>query len=77
MKDRLAFAGRFDVGGFGVGSDLTWQAFPYLDWSLAKSTSLQLGYRWLATDYEAGSGSSLFRYDVLVQGPQVGLTFHF
>jgi hypothetical protein len=77
VKDQLTFAGRFDVGGFDVGSDLTWQAFPYLDWRIAKSTSLQLGYRWLATDYETGSGASLFRYDVIVQGPQIGLTFHF
>jgi hypothetical protein len=74
MKDKLTLDGRFDIGGFGAGSDLTWQAFPYLNWRLSEKASLQLGYRWLATDYETGSGADEFRYDVTVQGPQVGLT---
>jgi hypothetical protein len=74
---KLTFDGRFDVGGFGVGSDFTWQAYPYLNWRFAKWGSAQLGYRWLGTDYETGSGANKFRYDVVVQGPQIGLTFHF
>ena len=68
---------RGDIGGFGVGSDLTWQAFPYLDWRFAKWGSVQLGYRWLYMDYETGSGGSQFKYDMLNQGPQLGLTVHF
>jgi len=43
---------RSDVGGFGVGSDLTWQVFPYLNWQFTKWGSLQAGYRWLYMDYE-------------------------
>jgi hypothetical protein len=74
---KLTFDGRFDVGGFGVASDLTWQAFPYLNWRFAKWGSAQLGYRWLGTDYEDGSGSRRFAYDVIVHGPQLGLTAHF
>lgn len=66
---------RGDVGGFGVGSDFTWQAFPYLSWQFARWGSLQAGYRWLYMDYETGSGSSRFKYDVLNQGPQLGVTF--
>jgi hypothetical protein len=31
----------------------------------------------LATDYHTGSGRSAFLYDVLLQGPEVGLTIHF
>ncbi len=68
---------RGDVGGFGVGSDLTWQVFPYFGWRFAKWGSLQLGYRWLYMDYETGSGASRFKYDMLNQGPQIGLTAHF
>lgn len=68
---------RGDVGGFGVGSDLTWQVFPYLGWQYARWGSLQLGYRWLYMDYETGSGTEQFKYDILNQGPQIGLTFHF
>ena len=77
IGDKLSFDGRFDVGGFGVGSDLTWQAFPYLNWRFTKWGSLQVGYRWLGTDYETGSGASKFKYDMIAQGPQVGFLFHF
>lgn len=79
----LPFAKKFsldlrgDVGGFGVGSDLTWQAFPFVSWHLSKSFSMHAGYRWVYTDYETGSGASRFSYDMLTQGPQLGFTFHF
>jgi hypothetical protein len=39
-----------DIGGFGVGSDLTWQAYPYLNWQISKLASVQAGYRLLYTD---------------------------
>jgi hypothetical protein len=66
-----------DIGGFNVGSDFTWQAFPYFDWRFAKWGSAQAGYRFLSTDYETGSGLNRFKYDILSQGPQLGLTLHF
>ena len=77
IKDKLSFDGHFDIGGFGAGSDLTWQAFPYFNWRFAKWGSAQLGYRWLGTDYETGSGLNKFKYDVVLQGVQVGVTAHF
>jgi hypothetical protein len=73
----FSFNVRGDIGGFGVGSDLTWQAFPYFGWQFAKWASLEAGYRWVSMDYETGSGDSRFKYDMLLQGPQIGLTFHF
>ena len=74
---KFTFNVRGDVGGFGIGSDVTWQAFPYLNWQLAKSVALQAGYRWIYTDYETGSGLQTFKYDILSQGPQFGFSFHF
>jgi len=74
---KLTFDGHFDIGGFGAGSELTWQAYPYLNWRFTKWGSVQLGYRWLGTDYHTGGGTSEFRYDVVAQGPQIGLTLHF
>jgi hypothetical protein len=68
---------RGDLGGFGAGSDFTWQAFPCFGWQFAKWGSLQAGYRWLYMDYETGSGASRFKYDVLTQGPQLGVTVSF
>jgi hypothetical protein len=77
VGQKLSVDGRFDIGGFGVSSDLTWQAYPYLNWRFAKWGSAQIGYRWLGTDYETGSGANKFQYHVLVQGPQLGVTIHF
>jgi len=66
-----------DIGGFGVNSDLTWQAYPFLGWQFAKWGALQAGYRFYSIDYKNDSGSRPFEYDVLYRGPQVGITFHF
>jgi hypothetical protein len=77
MGKKWSFNVRGDIGGFGVGSDLTWQAFPYFNWQYTKWGSLQLGYRWVSNDYESGSGSNRFLYDVMSQGPQIGFGFHF
>jgi len=77
LSKKFSFNVRGDIGGFGVGSDLTWQAFPYLSWQFTRWGSLQAGYRWLYMDYETGSGTSHFKYDMLNQGPQLGVTFSF
>ena len=66
-----------DVGGFGVASDVTWQAFPFVSWHFTEWGSLQVGYRWMYTDYETGSGARRFAYDMTTQGPQLGFTLHF
>jgi hypothetical protein len=75
--EKLTLDGRCDIGGFGAGSDLTWQVFPTLNWRFASWGSAQLGYRWLGTDYETGRGTSRFVYDVVAQGPQLGFSLHF
>jgi hypothetical protein len=66
-----------EIGGFGLGSDFTWQVFPTVGIHLTRSASLELGYRWLDLDYASGEGGSAFRYDVLTQGPVVGFGFRF
>lgn len=66
-----------EIGGFGVGSDFTWQIFPTIGVRLTERASLEFGYRWLDIDYETGEGVTLFKYDVLTQGPLVGFAFRF
>jgi hypothetical protein len=66
-----------EVGGFGLGSDFTWQIFPTVGIRLGKGASLELGYRWLDLDYASGEGATEFRYDVLSQGPVLGFGFKF
>jgi hypothetical protein len=66
-----------EVGGFGAGSDFTWQVFPTVSLRLTQKTSLDFGYRWLDLDYATGEGNEQFRYDVLTQGPVLGFGFRF
>jgi hypothetical protein len=76
LTSHFSFDLRGDVGGFSAGSDLTWQVFPYLNWRFADWGSMQAGYRLLSVDYEDGSGTGEFRYDVLTHGAQLGVTIH-
>ena len=77
LSSKFAVRVHGDVGGFGAGSSFSGQIEPMLDWRLGKVVSLQFGYRWLYADYKTGSGTNLFRYDMLTQGPQFGGVFHF
>ena len=54
INQRLFVAGRADVGGFGVGSDLTWQASASLGWQINETWSTELGYRYMNIDYTDG-----------------------
>ncbi len=64
---------RGDVGGFGVGSDLTWTAQGALAWWVARRATLRVGYRHRSIDYESGG----FVYDVDLFGPFFAFTFTF
>lgn len=75
---KLSFQVMGDIGGLGVGgSGLSWQVEPILNYQFNERFSVQAGYRWIQTDYEKGAGKDRFRYDVLTQGPQLGLTIRF
>ena len=65
------------MGGFDVGSDITWhaQASYNIDTTLfGHPVTGQLGYRALYVDYDQGSGTELIGIDLLFHGPVVGLT---
>jgi hypothetical protein len=77
LGDSVDLHFRGDVGGFGIGSKLTWQLFPYVAWRISELVSVQGGYRVLSVDYEKGTGSDRVLFDVIELGPQIGVTFHF
>ena len=68
---------RGDVGGFGVGSDLTWQMMASVNWKVRDNLEVVAGYRNLDADYEDGSGADLFKYDMVTSGPGIGVSFKF
>ena len=73
-KKDWTISGRADVGA--GGSDLTWSAIALVGWQFNKWGSLNAGYKWLAYDYETGSGLSRFSWDVTYEGPIAGLVIN-
>lgn len=72
---------RGDIGGFGVGSQFTWQAMATYNWFLYQHGPMTLdgylGWRALSVDYTQGSGINRYEFNVLQQGPVVGFTGRF
>ena len=73
LTDRLSLQALGDVGGFGAGSDLTWQAFAGIGYRFHPRWTFTAGYRALAVDFERGD----FELDVIMHGPVLGLGFRF
>ena len=66
-----------DIGGFGVGSDLTWSATAVLGFDTRlgdRPLTLFAGYRALGEDYD---GRSSFGFDTILHGPVLGATVWF
>lgn len=61
------------VGGFGVGSHLTWDTFGGVGFQFNNSVSAIAGYRHLEVDYEHNG----FVFDVEMSGPVIGMTIAF
>jgi hypothetical protein len=77
FNDTFSLGMRADIGGFDVGSKLTWQAVVRATWNMTDTFFGSVGYRILATDYEDGSGAGRFIYDVTIQGPGIGFGWRF
>ncbi|MFC7397737.1 autotransporter outer membrane beta-barrel domain-containing protein [Chelatococcus sp. GCM10030263] len=78
MADRWFLNGLVDIGGFGVGSQITSQGFVSVGYKWTESLSTAVGYRVLYTDYEAsGNHAGTFRYDTTMHGPFVSMALHF
>ena len=73
FTDRCYALARADVGGFGVGSDLTWQLYGGLGYQLTQHVAMELGYRHMYVDYTDGN----FSYDVSTSGVMLSLGYRF
>ncbi len=78
-RSNLRFAPRWsaliygDVGGFGVGSEQTFQVVGTLNYQVSEQFFLSAGYRYLTLDYQS-DGREL---DLQINGPVVGATWRF
>lgn len=73
LTDRWGVVGYADVGGFGLSSDLTWQAMASVNYRLNDRFSVVVGYRYYAIDYDHDG----FVFDVAQYGPLIGTTIRF
>jgi hypothetical protein len=73
LGDSLAITAYGDIGGFGVGSQFTWQAFATLDYRITENITASAGFRWIHIDYDKG------RTDISLDmaGPIIGASLRF
>jgi hypothetical protein len=74
-KTRVTLWG--DYGGFGAGSDQTWQTIGGLGYTFLNGIDVFGGYRAYAFDYEEGTGASRVAFDLIYHGPMLGMGYKF
>lgn len=65
--------GYLDLGGFGVGSELTWQASVTANYQASDNLYLSVGWRHLFVDYRDGGTA----FEGAMSGPVIGATWRF
>ncbi len=73
INDCWFIQGGGDIGGFGVSSDLIWQATVALGYHFTDSVAGLIGYRGMGVDYSDGG----FLVDTIAHGPALGLSIRF
>lgn len=73
FAEHWSFMGYGDVGGFGVGSKITYQAIAGANWEFAKSFTAKVGYRYMYQDYDKNN----FLWKMAAHGAYVGLGIAF
>jgi hypothetical protein len=76
LSDRWNLTAEANVGGFGVGSDLAWNAQAFVGYRTSLfgvPTTLAAGYRALSQDYDHND----FKWDVTMHGPALGAVLRF
>lgn len=72
---------RGDIGGFGLGSQFSWEAVAMYGygWQLESGGKLtaMLGFRALAVNYVQGSGNDTTAINELMYGPVIGVSYRF
>lgn len=77
LSERILFRLRGDIGGFGVGSDFTWNLETGLGFRLTRRAELQVNFRVLDVDYQEGAGRDFYAYDVISPGVVIAFPIHF
>jgi hypothetical protein len=73
INEKWFLAGKSDIGGFGVGSELAWTLQATVGYCINPCSSVELGYRYMHTDYDDDS----VLYDVAEAGIYMSYNYHF
>lgn len=73
INEKWFVAGKGDIGGFDVSSELTWSLQATVGYNFTDKVFAELGYRILDTDYVDGG----FTYDIEQAGLYTGLSIRF
>lgn len=71
LTEKLSLLAQADIGGFGIGSDLTWSALATVNFVFSDRFSASMGYKVLDVDYDHDGHV----YDTRLGGPVLGITF--
>ena len=74
LTKKLSANGFADIGGFGAGSEFTWEVFGGLDYAFTDTISANAGFRYLSIDYETSSKADV---KMEIYGPVIGMTVRF
>jgi hypothetical protein len=66
-----------DIGGFGVGSDITYWFQISGEFKAAKFLAIKLGWIYLNINYNDLKQKESFNYKMVLQGPLAGIIFNF
>ena len=77
LAEKWVFSGAADIGGAGVGSDLTWYWSANIAYRMTQRSQIYAGYRYIYFDYEDGEGRDRFKFDMAQHGPLAGFRFEF
>jgi len=78
INDRWSANLRADIGGFGLGSDFSWNVQGGVGYHFNDTWSAVLNYKALSVDYDNDrSGTGSFEYDAVTHGPVIGVVARF
>ena len=77
LRNGCSVALEADVGGFGLGSDLSWRVSAGVEYRPSRRVSILAGWSLLGVEYASGIGRTRFELDLVLAGPQLALSLHF
>lgn len=77
LSEKWWFGFRGDIGGFGVGSEFSWQAYADIGFRISRVVSVLAGYRVLDMDYQSETAFDPVELDLMISGPQIAVAFTF